>query len=318
MQGMQCYLKNSEFGECLGDCNPDWGWNCTRFGPRAPQKTPCSWPGEDCSKTKGCNGYFNQCMRKDEKTAYCVTPESDHPDWSNEVLGHACGDYVVSPQPEGSQSVAGTSLFCFMAVLPKSHEGELLTQAKSCKGSIFSCDAHAVYDSAPADAIHGMDWGSFKNALQFIEVWKGVFKMGLYKNYDWTVKVDPDAVFIPWRLVEHLDKLRPPADKPIYIKNSDTAFEFMGAIEVLSKVAMDSFALSYQDCQRTLPGKTNAENGWLKSCLDAIGAGYMKDVDLLSAPDEPKCTSAKRVVFHPRKDAVAWGSCWDSATSGRP
>lgn len=250
-------------------------------------------------------------------SAYCVPVGTVHDTWEGTVLGLGRGDYAVWPQHEGGD-VSGTTLFCFMAVLPGSAEQELWSTAKTNKGSIFACDTHAVYQSGPAQLMHeGLPWQTWANTQQFIKVWAQVFAEGHYKKSDFTVKVDPDSVMIPGRLRAHLSKLRPPADKPIYIKNSAVVNGFIGAIEVISRAAMDSFADGYLQCKDTMPGQAG-EDAWLKGCLDAVGAGFMTDADMLRSPNDPLCSDPNRVTFHPHKHAGDWDACWARAVGDAP
>jgi len=244
--------------------------------------------------------------------AYCIPVGTFHAGWDGEVIGGSRGEYAVQSQ-EGGAPISGTTLFCFMARLPGSSEQGLEQEAITNKGSIFACDGHAVYDSYVADLVNEGNWKSFANTQQFVKVWKHVLGHAVYKAYDWTVKVDPDTVFLPARLKVHLESLRPPADKPIYIKNCAVYNGFLGAIEIVSRVAMESFAAGYLDCQRTMPGRAG-EDGWLKGCLDAVGAGYMTDVNILKSPNDPECTDGNRVAFHPHKVIGEWSACWATAT----
>merc|ERR1711957_174050 len=120
------------------------------------------------------------------------------------------------------------SLFCFSVYTqdtgsPKqSYELELLTQQLEGKVSIFACDAYDVYSDAEVSLGGGVmtkkvtdvkgDWhfakrketGSWVNTGMFIQVWKAIGEANVYQNYDWVVKVDADAVFVPERLQERI------------------------------------------------------------------------------------------------------------------
>lgn len=291
----------------MSSCDPAWGWTCTKIGQRAPQQTPGTWPGDDCSLTKQCSLQSQQCIRKDEKGAFCV--DGPVPKWDGDVLGYGREEYAVQPAAEGLP--IETTLFCFMAVLPGSAEVQLQHAAESRRGSIYGCDKHKVYQSYPAKFVHEGTWNSFANTDSFIKVWADVFSDGLYLESDWTVKVDPDTVFLPGRLTSHLQRLRPPSNKPIYIKNCAIDFGFLGAIEILSRVAMSNLADGYRTCRRVMPG-TSGEDGFIKGCLDALGAGFMTDISILRTPHQLSCTDPSRVAFHPHKSAEDWGSCYDA------
>merc|ERR1712113_1211728 len=111
---------------------------------------------------------------------------------------------------------------------------------------------------------------------------------GLWRSHPWTVKVDPDTVFLPGRLRTRLKALRAPERQAIYIRNCNMSFGFFGAIEVLSRSAVSKLAASIADCQRTMVG-LSGEDGWMRECLDAIGVGHMDDFDILRTPWDRAC-----------------------------
>lgn len=47
---------------------------------------------------------------------------------------------------------------------------------------------------------YGGKWGTALNTGVFNRLWTEVITLGRYRKFDWTVKVDPDAVFFPSRL----------------------------------------------------------------------------------------------------------------------
>lgn len=312
-QGAQCYFLSAATGaQCRQTCKAGDAWLCQEIGNRALQRTPGTWAGEDCSRTMRCNNLGLKCFRKDSQSAYCTQPAPA--DWDGTVLGGDIGESAMPPAAAG-QEVAGASLFCFMAVLPGSTEEKLRDTAKSRAASIYSpaCDGRAAYPSFPSQFVHAGSWNSFANTDSFIKVWEQLWAEGLYKKYDWTVKVDPDCVFMPDRLKWHLQNLKAPAHEKLYIKNCDVDFGFLGAIEILSKGAVDQFFESHQDCRRTMPG-TSGEDGWLKGCLDAIGARYLTDSAILKTPWDTACWDNTRVAFHPHKDPGDWAGCHASLT----
>merc|ERR1712217_606336 len=99
----------------------------------------------------------------------------------------------------------------------KSYEKELLAGVYAKKASMFACEKAAVFsdvDEPIADGLtptkvfdvdndfhfaKGKSTGGWTNAGIFMQVWKAVAAAGDYLAYDWTVKVDADAVFFPAR-----------------------------------------------------------------------------------------------------------------------
>lgn len=261
--------------------------------------------------TRKCNNAGLQCIRKDVNSAYCTTEALSG--WDGEILGKSREEYAVTPAEPG-EATLGTALFCFMAVLPGSAEEALMNAAKERWASIFSCNSSKVYESSPAEFVSIGTWNSFVNTKAFVSVWEQVLRDGMYKSYDWTVKVDPDAVFMPYRLQYHLAQLRAPLGKPLYLKNCYVDFGFLGAIEIVNQLALINYFDNYQDCHLTM-GDHSGEDGFFKGCLDAIGVGYMTDASILKTPHETvPCGDGSRVAFHPHKDVNDWIACYNTAS----
>merc|ERR1711939_1185883 len=83
--------------------------------------------------------------------------------------------------------------------------------------------------------------GTAANTQLFMNIWDAVRKDGRYAWFDFTVKVDPDAVLVPHRVRDHL---RPHLKQVggFYVKNCNkypgsANFPMMyGSVEVFSKV----------------------------------------------------------------------------------
>lgn len=218
--------------------------------------------------------------------------------WDNE--------HFIGPAPPGQE--AGVSLFCFMAVLPGSMETQLRERAERYHAGIYcrSCDQHKVYDAYPAPFVHQGSWNSFANTAAFVKVWEQVFADKLYTMADWTVKADPDTVFIGLRLKSHLRAIRPPANVPLYFKNSPVSFGFLGAFEVMSKAAVELLTQKYKECEQRI-GDHSGEDGYIKGCFDMNGVRVMADNDLLQSSGD--CWEGNKVAFHAKKTPEEWGTC---------
>jgi len=315
--GMRCYSmdENAYWSSCAYDCKPGVGWaenwTCGEIGERAPDPLGCSWSGEACIANKLCCHEGQSCVRKNDIEAYC-THEDVPEDWDGEVLGGARYEYPVTPvAPEEAR---GTSLYCFMAVLPGSYEEQLKDLAAEMGASIFACDASSVFSAWQAETTEEGSWTSVINTEVFKSVWAEVNKDAQYQGYDWSVKVDPDSVFFPDRLKVRLQSLNAPKDIPIYIKNTDMGFGFFGAIEVFTKEALDKLFWDgiLDKCEQEV-GTHSGEDGYIKGCMDMLGAGAMEDLDVLRTPSADSCDDPDRVCFHAFKDAAAWEGCYNQA-----
>jgi len=206
--------------------------------------------------------------------------------------------------------------------MPNSAESVLVNNQQLQGLSIFSCDAHAVLQGFKSKQAQ---WLSVANTNVFINVWNQIHQDGRYAVHDFTVKVDPDAVFFPDRLKQHLWKLRPPPNTAMYLTNCNFKFRFMGSLEVLSKKAVDAYIANQALCSKHI-GHDGGEDFYMKTCLDAIGVGHMDDPTLLrdrydsdSFPGQlivnttSECNDGWAVAYHPHKFWEWWRQCHDVA-----
>jgi len=337
-KGFQCYQRNSTWAACRKVCNPSIEnkdldgkpWSCKKLGERTPggesastaASAQCAWEGEDCSLTKCCNKWGLSCYAKNTYFAAChatckraIDPSSPEKSWGCEVLGgsRVNKDPVKAVQKSKAMS---SSLFCFTVVMRGTYEEGLVwgTQ-KSYTLGVFGCDEHNVFFGSPAQ--RGA-WKSVVNTDQFITVWGQVKDDGKYLNHNWTVKVDPDAVFFPERLRWHIDQLQAPNGAKLYLKNCDFKFGFMGSLEIFSLEAMKTFFRNRDSCSEHI-WHNGGEDFFMMTCMDAIGVRYMKDAALLndkytysseySLKDTSACSNGGTVAFHPYKDVGLWMQC---------
>lgn len=158
----------------------------------------------------------------------------------------------------------------------------------------------------------GGDYGTAMNSRIFMRVWNKIISLRRFLMFKWTVKLDPDAVFIPGRFRQHV------ADKNdgdiLYINNCDEGLH--GPIEVLSSGGMKALALGFQRCNDTLASEvdTYGEDVWLRRCLGLLGVGRLDDYRLLTEKacrpykDPIPCTSGA-ASFHPLKTPSLYFQC---------
>jgi len=340
-EGMQCYEKNHAWASCKRSCSagkvdkhdPDPSpWTCKTLGKRTPIKAGCSWAGEDCGKTKCCNNLGFVCAAKDASFSGCVqtvkktTWVTQHipmpAGWNGKIVGGGRSEKQAAPAAAGHE--AGTTLFCFVAILPGSQEEALDALAKKNKLGIYACDGHAIFHSFKSGKA-GWDTGTttLVNTDVFAKIWREVADDGRYLRFDWTVKADADCVFFPDRLRSHLAVLKPPADAPLYVKNNamDPGLGnngFLGAIEVFSQAAVLKYSDNAEGCLKTL-GTNAGEDGFMKGCMDALGVEFIWDKEMMF-PDHAAgaCMQKKRAAFHPLKDPKEWQHCVDIGTGKVP
>lgn len=323
---MTCWKKDDHWSSCGKFCDGE-GWNCTAVGNRTKLPLSCTWSGQECSETKLCCNIGFTCAVKDDNYAGCTQTVKKSTwfsqkvpipaGWKGTVLGGGQKEYAQQGVDPKGGNVAGTRLYCFMAVLPKSPEVPLMEVAKANNASVFGCDGHGVFNSW-ADKSAEWDTGesTLINTDVFLNVFEQVKQAGEWFKYDWIVKVDPDAVLIPWRLKWHIQALHPPRDTPIYLKNNhmDPGLGnngFLGAVEVFSKTALELYFDNWEGCKSSL-GLSAGEDGFFKGCMDAMGVGYMTDGNMFQPDYDPAiCRKQDRAAFHPLKKPDAWQCCWD-------
>lgn len=328
---MTCYKKNKDWASCKISCDSS-KWDCDELGERTKLPADCGWAGKDCADTKLCCNRGFLCVKKDVDFTGCtltkkydtwVTKEIPIPEgWDGAIIGPGRNEYEIGPAGAG-QEVAGTSLYCIMAYLPGSDEEGLKDFAEKNKASIFACDDHEVFQTwGSASAAWDTGEATLSNTDVFLNVWENIGKSKKYLAHDWTIKVDPDCVFLPDRMKSHLQALAPPAGQPIYLKNNVMNKGmgnngFLGAVEVFSTQAVMKYMDHGAGCHESL-GVDAGEDGFFKGCMDALGVGFMTDGQLFF-PDKSAgaCNEASHAAFHPLKTVDDWKCCLD-ITNGKP
>lgn len=275
----------------------------------------CSWVGEDCSHTKCCANVcapdagfqtcqWYTCYKKDNFYAGCKLGQA--PDgWEGTKLGGHSTREVAQARP--GTLVKGTKLFCFAVVLwSKEEEAALANHWRQQGRSVTQCDEHEVFDGLPT--------GVERNVDSFVRAWELVKQSGKWRNNDWTVKVDPDTVFFPERLKQRLRGLRTPQGAPVYVRNANFKFHFLGALEVMTREAVASYFGKAGECEAHV-GKEAGEDYWLMSCLEGIGVDYQTDYQMLNDKHAgaSNCSSDSVVAFHFYTNVDEWDACHTAA-----
>lgn len=188
------------------------------------------------------------------------------------------------------------------------------------KVGIFGCDAYDIISNVSAEILfegddhaatglkdntHVVDTGltsalvngHLANTPIFQKMWKKVFAIKRFMNYDWTLKLDIDAVIIPGRLKRNLTG-RPfsTIDWNPYFKNEAKGpfkAEFMwnsdkdtndnmlhGPVELLSKGAMQLYEAGADRCEDDINvtgygSLALGEDFYLNRCLSHLGVPHV-------------------------------------------
>lgn len=232
------------------------------------------------------------------------------------------------------------SLFCFAVVRTASYETQLVNAQYSQKVSIFACEEHCLFSNGGALQVGGLaatqvfaptvrmgDPGeagtttdSWLNTMIFMQVWDLVTAGGIWWKHDWTVKVDPDAVFFPERLRLQIGShTGGPDAKPLWVGNCDRTWhnnkphlKLFGSLEVFSRNAIGAYKAFKSRCKKELHWKGWGEDMYMQFCMELIGAHALNGTSFLGdqrchyAP----CTDVTKVAFHDFKDVQTYFDCW--------
>ncbi|CAK0880775.1 unnamed protein product [Prorocentrum cordatum] len=303
---------------------------------------------EGYDATAGCDWTLEWSCPGQRRGTSGVAGEEDA-----DSLGYkcCCGAELWRQMPTNSSSTSNVRLFCFSLMWTSGDEPDLLKFQVEHGASIFACDFTSVYNGgsdsvdlgkgpngqvmtkcisdmplphekgtygAVVDGIT-QTTSSWLSVPTWLRIWEEVRDEGFYKQADWTVKVDPDAVFLPERLRQHL--LPYSSAKPLYIHNQNCfadEFHFSGSLEALSRGAMDTYMDGYPRCKDELPWQGWSEDYYMEYCLDLLQVNHEDDFEVLSDQfgcrfSAPGCTEDNWAAFHPFKDVKTYSECYANA-----
>ena len=79
--------------------------------------------------------------------------------------------------------------------------------------------------------------GTWINTGMYKQVWKAISAEGEYYKYDWTVKVDADAVFKPEKLISRIHLMPIPQKGGFLVNCEKVKYGFFGNLENFDKTA---------------------------------------------------------------------------------
>jgi hypothetical protein len=266
--------------------------------------------------------YFTGCVQVFKMTAFGKEKVPLPPGWPQKPKYLGAGQLEYQMPQAGPGDKIGTSLYCFMAYMPNTYEQRLMEIAKANKASIFECDEYDVFNTWASGS---QTWETKETTLNnidvFLNVWMKVQEAGHLWAHDWTVKVDPDALIVPWRLKYHLGALNAPSKHAIYVKNNALNASlgnngFLGAVEVFTREALELYFDWWKKCGDTI-GTNGGEDGFMKGCMDAMGVGYMVDGGMFKPDDDPAlCRKQNYAAYHPMKNDENYQCCVDMIKGG--
>jgi hypothetical protein len=221
--------------------------------------------------------------------------------------------------------------------MPSGYELQLLQLQYQRRVSIFACDSYSVYSNRVVEIAEGLQTGvvnsdltctyggEFYTALNveiFMAVWVQVVAEARFVSYAWTVKVDPDCVFLPDRLRQ---KLANHHEDPRGVYLNNCKFGLHGPIEVFSRNAAITWARGSAQCMQHFNQQCSGPCAWgedlfIDQCLwKVLGVKRVDDMSLLVEDHcQPpanwnSCTDQTYAAYHPFKAADAYSNCLNAA-----
>jgi len=237
------------------------------------------------------------------------------------------------------------TLFCWSVVRVEGYEPALVEKQYWNKASIFECDEYSLYSNGgvvqvgdfttieiPAHEVKlgdlskaGTTTSSWLNTMIFMKAWDLVLQDGKWWAHEWTVKVDPDAVFFPHRLKVKLynyyaaEEVNGPA---LFVANCDRSWngqpyslKLFGSLEVFTRNALGMYKAHGAECKEDLDWHGWGEDMYMQNCMQKMNVGVINGVSFLGdnrcygAP----CSDTTKVAFHDFKDIGGWLSCWGAS-----
>lgn len=331
-----------------------------------PRSAACSKPKVNCMEKKCCAISGHQCWQKDATSAYC-SERCPSDQWFCKQQKNSWQEKPIFFRP-------GTSLFCYSVAvlnvgpsLTVSKQMDLMISQFKFKVGIFGCEGWEAFsdgdfclDKSTKLCVTKMPdvEGEFAaltrvdkpqkyvNTPLFYQVWKALRDHGNYQYHDWTVKVDPQTVFLPQRLRNFLSD---PSNMKGIQTEQGNYFEncpgvesgFFGNIEVLNLKAFTVFMTQLEDCKLSLCWRSTddckkdwkygpwGEDKFMQECLDKNGVQKVEDFELTKSgtcpksrpPEErnnanyvPPCAGVTSPAVHPFRDTASYFACLSSMT----
>lgn len=255
-------------------------------------------------------------------TACDVT--NDEHQWDMWIVTPGDASLAQHPTTPPASDKRNTTLYCVATMLPWGGELGLLKLQRRKGLGIFACEDYDVYSNVIIDLggfatrmiytdLHCSYGATVINTPVFTHFWKQLISDGRFRLHDWTVKVDPDTVFIPSRLHDVVQKQDPQLafnGRGMFLNDCSNGLH--GPIEVLSRLAVETYGAESEACHYY-----PQEDVYMRMCLAQLNVSSKPQYDLLAeahchTPGWHSCEGA-RAAFHPFKTVDGWEACHDRA-----
>jgi hypothetical protein len=292
-------------GCCYDDSNWQWCWRPR--GPPAEEELLWECRPDAAEGDRGDCG-FQGVTQSECEAEGCCYDESNPRNWCFPKT-------PVDPTRggPGGSSGGGPSLFCF-AVACSDEENAVLDLQMSLNVGIFHCEEWKRVEVQVQTSGRGGDLTrSWTNVDTFVAAWKSVESDARWKDKDWTVKSDPDTVWVPQRLRDWLGGQGDPGNGAFVSNCMGVTDGFYGALEVMSRGAVDTYLREMDSCQEELQGKEGmGEDLFAQWCMQSKGVEQWGNGDLVCNTDcgcDPRPCDTGRIAYHPFKGMEDHGHC---------
>jgi len=242
------------------------------------------------------------------------------------------------------ETLAHPTLFCWCVAMTVKRgarqlnsEAELMSKASKLNTGVFQCNKWVVFSNEEVSLGNGRRTTLLPGPMSkkgdvpnlppgnkmllntdvFFRAWDKVLQGGLFRGTEWTAKLDPDAVFFPARLRQHLTSSHADPHALIYFKNCQKWGSMQGPVELFSTGAMEVFASRMWECKNNVDQTKIGEDIFMQKCTVNLGMQGREDWSLLHDqycnPDNAPCNDPWMVAFHPYKGVETYEKCYNEA-----
>jgi len=322
-----------------------------------PSFPACSKAGENCLQSGCCQVSGHTCFQKTEHLSLCNLTCSTEKGWM-------CGRPLVHSVPVKRK--LNETLYCFSVytvntgTTKPSTELDLLKAQHKHHVSIFACEGWDVFSDGRVEIGGGYythmvedhfqefhrlkrkETGAWVNWAIFYQVWVKIRSLGHWEDKSWTVKVDPDAVFLPDRLQGWLGNKRGEPPHGFYFENcKGVQYGLFGNLEVISHEATNVLTKYLEDCHAVYAPCADdgcdwkwgpwGEDVFVQRCMDRHYVDKMEAFDMTldgaCQADRPEgqkknkkwhaedCSQVTTAAVHPFKKPKDYFSCLSQITN---
>jgi len=171
----------------------------------------------------------------------------------------------------------------------------------------------ASWSIGDTQAVKGVETNPL-NSVVFRNAWMALRTSKKLEKHEWVVKVDPDAVWFPDRLRNHLKTYMPghgAGTDNVFLKNCPRFQTMQGPIEVISRQAALTVEAEIQTCHGVYG---TGEDQYIVKCMEMLGISGQMEPTLLNdlyCDGYTNCNEPWKVAFHPHKKLLDFGTCYN-------